>query len=189
MILLSHCASVPRETGIFFPHFAIAIAWQLSEVFVTQPSDLDGNLLARLAPDLSLLHFHQDFPCRVWCSRDWKSFSTGMEPKLTTVGVFCSICSLAAASCRHTKRVSQGHLVHDRDAHQDLHPFRNPLWCFPSSVCKIRHEHKIMPLWDGSSLKKYWKLCLKKGVRNIPSAICEVGGLTLKRSSADATAC
>lgn len=42
----------------------MAIAWQLSESFVTQPSVLDGNLLVRLAPDFLLLHFHQYFPCK-----------------------------------------------------------------------------------------------------------------------------
>lgn len=69
----------------FLPSFCYCNS--MAVIFVTQPGDLDGNLLARLAPDLFLLHFHRYLPCRVWCCRDWKSYSTGMEPKLTTVGV------------------------------------------------------------------------------------------------------
>lgn len=40
------------------------------------------------------------------------------------------------------------------EAPEDLCPFRNFVWCFPHSVLKICREHKMIPLWDGSRLKK-----------------------------------
>lgn len=63
------------------------------------------------------------------------------------------------------------------EAPEDLCPFRNSVWCFPRSVLKICREHKMIPLWDGSRLKKkkkYWKLCMKKGSMGHP--FCHLWG-------------
>lgn len=104
-----------------------------------------------------------------------------MEPKLSIVDVYCSLYLQYKVNFPRPS----GSQLRCSSGPSSFQKF-SLLFSF---VCKSCHEHKIMPLWDGSRLKKkYWKLCLKKGSEEHPLCPLWAGRVDPKVSRANATA-
>lgn len=95
-----------------------------------------------------------------------------MEPRLLIVDVFCSLFLQHEGNFPRPS----GSWLRCSSGPSSFQKFSLVF----SFVCKSCHEHKLCHCEMAVDKKNTGNYAWKRGVRNIPSALCELGGLTLK---------